>query len=249
MSAPVWNNVTQSNQVSVKHEHRSDLYWSLIKLFFLSAIVAVMASQPGNRWDKLINSTEVWYSGTAEKVSFILTRQEAVHAERDVVERDGWTGSRSIFGAELQPKPAEEHIRFNQLSARSRRDDFLTGVMWERIYRASRQIPQRFAFGVRTLCLAPSVLLISLCSCCRFEQTQKKEKKKNKFVFFDLQMQNLCTRKIIYVETATQTWCQESLKKGKNDKRAFNGGLILIGHKLLLKRKPTLWTPLILMLS
>lgn len=46
-----------------------------------------------------------------------LTCQETIHTERDVVKRDGWTGSRSIFCAELQPEPAEGQIYLNSLTA------------------------------------------------------------------------------------------------------------------------------------
>lgn len=127
-----------------------------------------------------------------------------------------------------------------------RRDGFLTGVMWERIYRASRQIPRRFAFGVRTLCLAPSVLLISLCSCSRFEQTQKK------FVFcFFFWLANV---KLVYKKNNLCGNGYTNVVPGVVKKRVkMTRGLLTEGWFWLVTsrcwNKPTLWTPLILMLS
>lgn len=60
------------------------------------------------------NTARYWKQNLKKGRFFIiLTCQEAVHAERDVVERDGWTRSRSIFCTEMEPEPEERQTWFN----------------------------------------------------------------------------------------------------------------------------------------
>lgn len=128
------NMVLIINLIALGHiESLVKLLWSpykVLTLFRANPIVLVMVNQSGNQSYTLINSTNVWWSRSLKKrrekrnVLTVLTSQEAVHAERDVVERDGWTGSRSIFCAELQPEPAGGQSCFNYLTTCERLDSF-----------------------------------------------------------------------------------------------------------------------------
>lgn len=79
--------------------------------------VHVMANQSSNQSNNFYNPATAWYvitkKGRSNAFLKTLTCQEAVHAERDVVHRNGRTGSRSIFSAEIEKEPVERQRSFN----------------------------------------------------------------------------------------------------------------------------------------
>lgn len=86
-------------------------------------------------------------------IFILLTCQEAIHTERDVVESNGWSGPGPIFGAELQPEPAEGQSCLYSLAACGQLDSSRLNYVGKNMLCSKKNASEVWLLGGWELCV------------------------------------------------------------------------------------------------